>query len=92
MSGELDYCGTVQGVAEDQGQGGIQNLGVTPGHRGLGLGAVLLGQALVGFQNVGLRRAHLEVTAQNRRALHLYRRFGFRRVQTVYKAVEVAYS
>src|SRR5688572_489875 len=42
-------CGTVQGVRERNGQGAIQNLGVTAGHRGQGLGGALLLQALHGL-------------------------------------------
>jgi ribosomal protein S18 acetylase RimI-like enzyme len=85
-------CGTVQGIADDRLHGGIQNLGVTPEHRGLGLGRALLLRALEGFWRAGLQWGSLEVTAQNAMAVSLYRKLGFRRVKTVYKAVEVAYS
>lgn len=89
---EVDYCGTVQGIVDAQGIGTIQNLGVVAAHRGLGLGSRLLFQALDGFRNAGNHRASLEVTAQNVRAVKLYQRMGFRRVKTLYKAVEVAYT
>jgi ribosomal protein S18 acetylase RimI-like enzyme len=82
------YCGTVQGVRERNGLGAIQNLGVVPAHRGQGLGAALLLQALQGFYRAGLGRAFLEVTAQNDGAIRLYRRLGFRCRKTIYKAVE----
>jgi ribosomal protein S18 acetylase RimI-like enzyme len=82
--------GSVQGVCDRGGLGCIQNLGVLPGHRGRGLGEALLVQALHGFRNAGLGRALLEVTAQNDAAIRLYRRLGFRRRKTVYKAVDVA--
>jgi ribosomal protein S18 acetylase RimI-like enzyme len=85
-----DYCGTVQGVHDPSGMGGIQNLGITPEHRGRGLGTCLLYQALRGFREAGLRRAFLEVTAKNSRAVRLYRRVGFRHAKTVYKSVEAA--
>ena len=84
------YCATVQGVRERSGLGAIQNLGVTPLHRGRGLGSALLLQALRGFQRAGLGRAFLEVTAQNDAAVRLYRRLGFRRRKTIYKLVEAA--
>ena len=87
-----EYCGTIQGLCDRQGYGAVQNLGVTPLHRSQGLGTVLLGQALAGFRAAGLRRAYLEVTAQNTGAIRLYTALGFRRVRTVYKAVEVAYA
>jgi ribosomal protein S18 acetylase RimI-like enzyme len=82
------YCGTVQGVRDRCGMGAIQNLGVTHLHRGRGLGAALLVQALHGFRRAGLGRAFLEVTAQNDGALRLYRRLGFRCRKTIYKAVD----
>jgi len=85
-----EFCGTVQGVRERSGWGAIQNLGVVPGHRGHGLGAALLLQALHGFRRVCLPGALLEVTAQNESAVRLYRRFGFRCRKTVYKTVETS--
>jgi GNAT superfamily N-acetyltransferase len=83
------FCGTVQGIGDRFGYGAIQNLGVVPEHRGRGLGSVLLMKALEGFRRVGLKRAYLEVTAQNEGAVRLYRRLGFVKARTVYKAVEL---
>lgn len=88
----LEYCGTIQGVRDHSGMGAIQNLGITPEHRGLGLGGNLLLKSLQGFQAAGLKRTFLEVTAQNDSAIRLYQRLGFAKARTVYKAVEVAYS
>jgi GNAT superfamily N-acetyltransferase len=87
---DLQWCGTIQGVIDRGGLGMIQNIGVAPGHRGLGLGTCLIGQALAGFRRHGLRAASLEVTAENSRAVRLYQRLGFRRTRTVYKVVESA--
>jgi len=84
----LQWCGTIQGVAERGGGAMIQNVGVVPGHRGLGLGRCLVERALAGFRMHGLRRASLEVTVDNARAVRLYQRLGFRRRRTVYKVVE----
>ena len=89
-SHHADYCGTVQGICDNGRIGSIQNLGITPEHRGQGLGTLLLYYALAGFRESGLKRACLEVTAQNDGAIRLYRRLGFRTTKTVYKAVEVA--
>jgi ribosomal protein S18 acetylase RimI-like enzyme len=89
---EAIYCGTVQGLRDRHGIGSVQNLGVTPEHRGRGLGTRLLAAALAGFHRHRLARASLEVTAQNEGALRLYQRLGFRKTRTVYKAVEVAYA
>jgi ribosomal protein S18 acetylase RimI-like enzyme len=88
LGGPDGYCGTVQGLREKTGVGAIQNLGVTLPQRGRGLGNALLLQALHGFRRLGLGRAMLEVTAQNEAAVRLYRRSGFLRKKTVYKAVE----
>jgi ribosomal protein S18 acetylase RimI-like enzyme len=86
------FCGTVQGVIDRNGMGSIQNLGIVPQQRGRGLGTALMMKALAGFQQAGLRRAFLEVTAQNSGAVRLYKRLGFARARTVYKVSEVAYA
>jgi hypothetical protein len=91
LIGSIGPCGTVQGVRERKGVGAIQNLGITAMHRGQGLGEALLLQALHGFRRWGLVQAMLEVTAQNESAIRLYRRVGFRRAKTVYKAVPVSH-
>jgi GNAT superfamily N-acetyltransferase len=90
--GELECCGTIQGIRASHKYGAIQNVGITPSHRGCGLGTALITAALAGFQQAGLPRAYLEVTAQNDRAVRLYKRLGFRRTKTLFKAVELAYS
>ncbi|HVT27362.1 MAG TPA: GNAT family N-acetyltransferase [Lacipirellulaceae bacterium] len=89
---EVEYCGTIQGIRATHKYGAVQNVGVTPAHRGRGIGSALIFAALNGFQQVGLPRVYLEVTAQNEGAVRLYRRLGFRRTKTLFKAVELAYS
>jgi ribosomal protein S18 acetylase RimI-like enzyme len=61
---------------------------VVPAYRGIGLGRALVNQVLDGFRGAGLRRAYLEVTAENSSAVMLYREAGFRRSKTLYKAVD----
>jgi GNAT superfamily N-acetyltransferase len=85
------YCGTVQGVIDRSGMGAIQNLGIVPEFRHQGLGYALIQRALAGFQQAGLRRVFLEVTAQNAGAVRLYRRLGFSKSRTVYKVADIAY-
>jgi ribosomal protein S18 acetylase RimI-like enzyme len=68
--------------------GAIQNIGIVPGHRGLGLGTALLLQSLHGFRASGAMQVYLEVTADNSRAVRLYQRLGFRKMKTLYKAVD----
>jgi ribosomal protein S18 acetylase RimI-like enzyme len=82
------YVGTVQGVMDQGPIGAIQNVGVIPSYRGLGLGQALVRRALTGFCQAGLQRAYLEVTAENGAAVQLYRHVGFRRAKTLYKAVD----
>lgn len=83
-----EYVATVQGLADRTSAGAIQNLGVTPEHRGRGLGAALLLKALHGFRQTGLQRSVLEVTSQNDAAIRLYRKYGFRSSKTLYKVMD----
>lgn len=84
----VEDCGTIQGVIQTGNWGAIQNVGVAPGHRGIGLGRALVLQSLAGFREVKVLRVYLEVTARNSSAVALYRSVGFRLVRTTYKAVE----
>ena len=81
-------CGSVQGVVDRNRHGAIQNIGIVPGHRGLGLGTSLLLQSLHGFFSHGVAVAYLEVTADNAGAVRLYQRLGFRKMKTLYKVVD----
>jgi len=87
-----EYCGTIQAVRTQRRWATIQNIGITPFHRGRGIGKSLVSAALLGFEQVGIQRAGLEVTAENDIAIRLYRRLGFRTVRTLYKTVELAHS
>lgn len=81
---------TIQGLIDDAGHGGIQNVGVVPEHRGHGIGRAILLKALAGFAAVGVRRVFLEVTARNEPAVRMYRALGFRCTRTTYRGVPVA--
>jgi GNAT superfamily N-acetyltransferase len=81
-------CGTIQAIRVPRNRANIQNIGVTPIHRGRGVGGTLIAASLFGLQQVGVTRAALEVTAANLTAVELYRRMGFRVVKTLYKAHE----
>ncbi|MGE0374141.1 MAG: GNAT family N-acetyltransferase [Planctomycetaceae bacterium] len=82
-------CATIQGVNQGWWTGAIQNVGVVPEHRGLGLGKALLLQSLAGFRRRGLKRVFLEVTAENTAAIELYARVGFRHTRTSYRSAEL---
>ncbi|MBX3434083.1 MAG: GNAT family N-acetyltransferase [Pirellulales bacterium] len=83
-----EYCGTIQAIRISRSKANLQNIGVTPLHRGHGVAKALLVAACTGLQQVGVSRVALEVTADNQLAIGLYRRMGFRTVKTLYKAVE----
>jgi GNAT superfamily N-acetyltransferase len=81
-------CGTIQAIRVHRGRANIQNIGVTPQHRGMGVGAGLIIASLTGLLQIGVTRVALEVTAENDVAVRLYRRLGFRVVKTLYKAAD----
>ena len=83
--GAHEDCGTIQGLGPTDHLGSIQNVGVVPEHRGLGLGRALVLQSLAGFALAGRQRIVLEVTAENRPAVELYKSIGFRTVRTMYR-------
>jgi ribosomal protein S18 acetylase RimI-like enzyme len=87
IRGPAGPCASIQAVADPAGVGAIQNVGVTPDARGLGLGRALVVQALRGCVRARLRHARLEVSADNAPALALYTALGFRRRKILYKAV-----
>lgn len=86
-----ENCGTVQGIRSQTDVGTIQNIGIAQGHRGRGLGTLLVYHCLKGFQEVGVRFVTLEVTSYNTGAFSLYKRLGFRVLKTVFKSVEISY-
>jgi ribosomal protein S18 acetylase RimI-like enzyme len=91
-SARFQNCGTIQGLMSSPREGAIQNLGVHPQCRDLGLGSHLLHAALEGFRLAGCRFVHLEVTVQNTAAIRLYERFGFRTVETLFKVANVQFA
>lgn len=88
--GFCEDCGTIQGLGSSGEAGFIQNLGVIADCRGLGIGRALLVKSLHGFRTRGTRRVYLEATAENVRAIELYRSLGFRLIRTNYREVPTA--
>lgn len=80
-----DDCGTIQGIARTGGVGSIQNVGITPEHRGNGLGRAIVKKAMQGFWQSGMNFASLEVTAANHVAVSLYKSLGFRVTRVLYR-------
>lgn len=89
-AGRREDCGTIQAVALTETLASIQNVGVSPLHRRLGLGASLVARCLAECQQLGLHRVGLEVTAENVAAVSLYKRLGFQVTRTMYRTVEVS--
>lgn len=85
--GFCEDCGVIQGMGLAGEFGAIQNVGVIPSCRGLGLGRALVLRSLEGFRDYGVRRVSLEATAENVPATALYRSLGFRLVRTSYREV-----
>ena len=92
QTGQVQNCGTVQGIRDQVEVASIQNLGIVPEHRGHGIGSKLLEKSLVGFHSQGIKFVTLEVTSYNVGAIRLYRRMGFKIMRTVYKSAELNYA
>jgi len=80
--------GCIQGIRRDWRIGAIQNIAVVPDRQGQGVGTALISAACHGFRSEGLRFATLEVTAENTRAIGLYRRMGFTSKRRFLRAAE----
>lgn len=85
LSWPAEDCGTIQGIERAGSIGSIQNVGITPEHRGQGLGRAIMLKALHGFRQSGLTTARLEVTARNEVAVRLYQMLGFRIMRVLYR-------
>ena len=83
-------AGTIQGLRLNAIEGAIQNVGVVPKFRGMGLGSELIQRALQGFRDIGCTKVNLEVTIHNTGAIRLYESFGFRYIETVFKVGHVS--
>ncbi|MEX0726507.1 MAG: N-acetyltransferase [Planctomycetaceae bacterium] len=81
-------CATIQGLSQSTRHGAVQNVGVIPQCRGLGLGRALVQKSLDGFQQSRMNKVSLEVTADNHAAVGLYHAVGFVIVRSMYRAVE----
>lgn len=67
------------GIAVLADEADLQTISVAPGHRGRGLGRLLLERLVGAAAGAGARRMHLEVRADNGPALALYESTGWQR-------------
>lgn len=73
----VGWCDITPGLFEGLDHVGHLSMGLLPAYRGLGLGKILLQEALkIGFADK-FERIELEVFASNNTALALYRKAGF---------------
>ncbi|MBW3534760.1 MAG: ribosomal protein S18-alanine N-acetyltransferase [Gemmatimonadetes bacterium] len=69
---------TVMWCIEDQGE--LANIGIAEGHRGGGLGNLLLDRTIALAVERGVRSLYLEVRESNERARKMYERRGFEEI------------
>jgi ribosomal protein S18 acetylase RimI-like enzyme len=82
LAGE-QVVGFIRVELEPGGTGVVQSLGRHPDYSGLGLGPLLLSEAIHLLTERGAGPIRLEVAAENERALSLYLRAGFSAVRSV---------
>ena len=83
-----EFVAGLQALGRPGGIAIIQNLAVRPAVQGLGLGKVLLREALLGIGEIGCVEVRLEVSARNTRAVRLYHGFGFQQMKTIYRETQ----
>jgi len=72
------YDNEMVGILDLVPQAGfIQNIGVSPAHRGKGFGTEMLRFCLNLFKETGSKEAGLGVHVDNKRAIHVYEKLGF---------------
>src|SRR5687767_15238754 len=64
-------------------RGWIAGIGISPAHRGKGVGEELMRGVLAEARDRGLREVWLEVLVQNEPAIRLYEKLGFERVRVL---------
>jgi ribosomal-protein-alanine N-acetyltransferase len=70
--------GYVAGALNKDGSGHIMSIAILPSYRGRGLGSRLMDAIENAFRREGISRVYLEVSQNNKVALNLYRKRGFK--------------
>jgi RimJ/RimL family protein N-acetyltransferase len=73
----VGWCDIVRNPIEGFRHVGRLGMGLSPSHRGRGVGRTLALETIRAARVMGLERIELEVFASNRRAIDLYERLGF---------------
>ncbi len=87
VSNQERACGSIQAVLHNGKTLAIQNVGISPLHRGKGLGKALLLKLMISLSRYSLNKITLEVSAENFIAIKLYRNLGFRKTKLIYKEI-----
>ena len=76
QTGEVDYCGTIQGIQTGRSVGSIQNVGTTPEHRNRGIGKQLIAAA----QEQAIQHHQTLLFALTTQASHIFTASGFKEI------------
>jgi len=73
----VGWCDVLPVPRDTMKHGGVLGMGIVDGFRGQGIGSALMRATLARARRRGLTRVELTVRVDNRRAIGLYRKFGF---------------
>lgn len=73
----VGWCDIIEKPREALKHGGVLGVGVAAAHREHGIGSALIERTLSDARGKGFTRVELTVRVDNRRARHLYEKFGF---------------
>ncbi len=76
----VGHCDVRRRMADDVKHAGTLGITVLRGYRGVGIGEMLLSEALGEAERIGIWLVQLTVFSKNRPAIGLYRKMGFRKV------------
>jgi len=68
----------IYNIVQDEAH--ITNFAIKKEHQNKGFGSILLEFAINNIKNLGVKSIYLEVRVSNERALHIYEKFGFKKL------------
>ncbi len=75
----VGHCDIRRRMADDVMHAGTLGITIRRGYRGVGIGEIIMGEALGEARRIGIWLVQLTVFSKNRPAIGLYRKMGFRR-------------